>query len=315
MPPLIEPAMQTILARARLAPPVDYRSMQMGEGRKTFDRLAAYWNEGRAEVHEMRSVELRGAAGPMKARLYRPAAGVLPLILFVHGGGWTFGNIDTHDGLMRSIANESGCAVLGIDYRLAPEHPFPAPMDDVLAALSFVEQGGLGADVDGSRVALAGDSAGANISLAAMLARRDRREATPRTAALFYGCYEPLSTSESHRAFGGGDYFLTTVNMDWYWSNYLGAGAASPDPTAASARANLAGLPPLYLNAAGLDPLMDDTLLLSRRLAEAGARHRFDHFPGVVHGFMRMGRELPTARTAIAAACQYLREALDHAAL
>lgn len=311
MTPYIDPAMKTILARARLAPPVDYRSMPMGEGRKMFDRLADFWNQGRADVQSVRDVDIRGAAGPMKARLYRPAPGVLPLVLFVHGGGWTFGNIETHDGLMREIANESGCAVLGVDYRLAPEHPFPAPMDDVLAALAFVEQGGLGSEIDGGRIALAGDSAGANISLATMLARRDRRQSSPRTAALFYGCYEPLSTSASHRAFGGGDYLLTTINMDWYWSNYLGAGAASPDPTAASARADLAGLPPLYLNAAGLDPLLDDTLLLSRRLAEAGVRHRFDHFPGVVHGFLRMSRELPPARDAVAAASRYLRDALN----
>lgn len=311
MKPYVDPAMQPILDRARAAPPVDYRSMSMKEARALFDRNAAPWNEGRPEVFSVVEREIPGASAPMRARLYRPAAGRLPLILFVHGGGWTFGDIDSHDGAMRWLALESGCAVLGFDYRLAPEHPFPAPMDDVLSALAFVEAGGLGADIDSSRIALAGDSAGANLSLAAMLARRDRKQAPPRTAALFYGCYEPSSDSESHRAFGGGDFLLSTANMNWYWSNYLGPAAASPDSTAANARADLAGLPPLYLNAAGLDPLLDDTLLLSRRLAEAGVRHRFDHFPGVVHGFLRMSRELPPARDAVAAASRYLRDALN----
>lgn len=310
MKPYIDPAMQPILDRARAAPPVDYRTMSMKDARALFDRNAAPWNEGRPDVFSAAEREVPGAAGPMRARLYRPAMGRLPLILFVHGGGWTFGDIDSHDGTMRWLALESGCAVLGIDYRLAPEHPFPAPMDDILSTLAFVEKGGLGADIDASRIALAGDSAGANLSLAAMLARRDRKLPIPRTAALFYGCYEPLSTSDSHRAFGGGDYLLTTKSMEWYWGNYLGPNAASPDPTAANARADLAGLPPLYLNAAGLDPLCDDTLTMSRRLAAAGVRHRFDHFPGVVHGFLRMTRELPAARDALKAAGAYLREAL-----
>ncbi|WP_342359640.1 alpha/beta hydrolase [Terrarubrum flagellatum] len=310
MTPYIDPAMQPILDAARAAPPVDYRSMTMADARALFDRNAAPWNVGRPDVQTISDLQISAAPQAIPARLYRPASGVLPVIIFVHGGGWTFGNIETHDGAMRWLAIESGCAVLGVDYRLAPEHPFPAPMDDILAALSFVEKGGLGAEIDASRIALAGDSAGANLALATLLARRDRKEKLPRTAALFYGCYEPLATSESHRAFGDGSYLLSTVNMNWYWGNYLGPNAASPDPTAASSRANLAGLPPLYLNAAGLDPLCDDTLTMSRRLAAAGIKHRFDHFPGVVHGFLRMARELPAARDALRAAGQYLQDAL-----
>ncbi|MBN9063503.1 MAG: alpha/beta hydrolase [Rhizobiales bacterium] len=310
MKPFVAPGMQAILDRARAAPPIDYRAMAMDEGRAVFTKVAAYWNEGRPDVADVSDLSIPGEAGAIPARLYRPAAGVLPLLLFVHGGGWTFGSIETHDGMMRSLAVACGCAVLGVDYRLAPEHPFPAPMNDVLAALAFVEKGGLGAGVDSSRVALAGDSAGANLSLAALLALRDRGGTLPRTAALFYGCYEPGGESPSHRAFGGGDYMLTTANMAWYWGNFLGPNSASPDPTAANARADLAGLPPLYLNAAGLDPLLDDTLLMSRRLAEAGIGHRFDYCPGVAHGFMRMTRELPAARAAIEAAAAYLRAAL-----
>lgn len=310
MTPYIDPAMQPILERARAAPPFDYRTMTMADARALFDRNAAPWNAGRPDIRTVRDLRIPAAPQAIAARLYQPRAGVLPLIVFVHGGGWTFGSVETHDNTMRWLALESGCAVLGIDYRLAPEHPFPAPMDDVLSALAFVEAGGLGTEIDGSRLALAGDSAGANLALAALLARRDRGETLPRTAALFYGCYEPLATSETHRAFGDGSFLLSTVIMNWYWSNYLGPNAASPDPIAASSRANLAGLPPLYLSAAGLDPLCDDTLDMSRRLAASGIKHRFDYFPGVVHGFLRMAQELPAARDALRAAGHYLKETL-----
>jgi acetyl esterase len=231
----------------------------------------------------------------------------LPVIVYLHGGGWTFGSIDTHDGVMRCLALESGCAVLGVDYRLAPEHPFPAPLDDALAALAHVEAGGLGAGCDRARVALAGDSAGATIALGALIARRDAGGSLPVTAALFYGCYAPVFDTPSHLANGDGAYLLRTEMMRWYWANYLGARAPQQAPAAcAPLVADLSGLPPLYLNAAGLDPLLDDTTLIAARLAAAGVRLRLDVFAGVVHGFLRFARDLPAAREALAAAGAWL---------
>ena len=307
----VDPAMQPILERLRAGPAVDYRSMPMSKARALFEELATPWNEDQPAPAHVDDLSIPGADCTMRARLYRDANDRPPVILFAHGGGWTFGSIDSHDGTMRRLAIESGCAVLGFDYRLAPEHPFPAPLNDALAALEFVERGGLGRSVDETRIALAGDSAGANLALGAMLARRDRGEPLPRTAALFYGCYEPQSTSASHRVFGDGSYLLSTINMDWYWANFLGPALRNPHPIAAPRAASLAGLPPLYLNAAGLDPLLDDTLDLCRKLANAGVQYRFDHWPGVVHGFMRMSRELPAARAAIVAAANFLRAALS----
>ncbi len=115
---------------------------------------------------ESRDLAIPGPAGPIRARLHRPTTEAgLPVILFIHGGGWTFGSIDTHDGTMRSLATASGTAVLGIDYRLSPDTAFPGPLDDVMAALAFIEAGGLGDVCDPSRIAVAGDSAGANLAL------------------------------------------------------------------------------------------------------------------------------------------------------
>ena len=132
----------------------------------------------------------------MRARLYLPVEGpIVSPILYIHGGGWTFGSIDTHDGTMRNLAEAAQRPVLGIDYRLAPEHPFPAPLDDVLTAIAFVETGGLGTPISAHDMAIAGDSAGANLALAALLARRDRRLPQLASAALFYGCYAPDFTT------------------------------------------------------------------------------------------------------------------------
>ncbi|MBL8588051.1 MAG: alpha/beta hydrolase [Methylobacteriaceae bacterium] len=296
----VDPQMRRILAALLAAPAVDLQALPMAQARATFETQQAPWR-WRARPIETRDLDVPGAAGPMRARLYLPRPGApAPLVLYAHGGGWTFGSIDTHDTIIAGLAIDSGAAVLGVDYRLAPEHPFPAPVDDLLAALGFVEAGGLGREVDPARIALAGDSAGANIALGALIARREAGGALPRTAALYYGCYAPIFDTQSHRDCGEG-YLLRSEMMRWYWRNFLGPHQESaPPPAAAPLVADLTGLPPLYLNAAGLDPLLDDTMMIAARLASAGVRHRLDVYPGVVHGFLRLARDLPAARTAIA---------------
>jgi acetyl esterase len=307
-----DPHMEPILKRMRAAPAVDYRAMPMADARKVFEDLARPWTEPKLPIARVTELTVPAPAGPMRGRLYHPAPGMtLPLIVFAHGGGWTFGSIDTHDVSMRHLAHHSGCAVLGFDYRLAPEHPFPAGMDDALAAIAHAESGALGADVNAGAIALAGDSAGANIALAALLTRQKSRGATIRTAALFYGCYAPIFDTDSHKNCGDGSFGLGTENMRWYWRNYLGSEPETTSSLAAPLRADLAGLPPLYLNCAGLDPLRDDTLLMCQRLADAGVRYRLDAFPGVVHGFLRMTRELPAAVEASRAAGKFLSDVLN----
>jgi acetyl esterase len=283
----------------------------VADARVLADAATIPWSEG-APAIPAQNLAIKSGDHVLRARLYRPdVQGTLPVIVFVHGGGWTFGSIDTHDGTMRNLAVESGCAVLGVDYRLAPEHPFPAPLEDVIETVSFVERGGLGADFSRSALAIAGDSAGANLALAALIARRDAGETQLAAAALFYGCYEPDFTTASHAAFGGGDYLLNSERMRWYWGNFLGAQRDDTRSLAAPSRSDLSGLPPLYLSAAGLDPLRDDTLMLATRLAEAGAPFRCDHFPGIVHGCLRMTRELDAAGRMIVAGGRYVAHHLN----
>ncbi|HVY00229.1 MAG TPA: alpha/beta hydrolase fold domain-containing protein [Pseudorhodoplanes sp.] len=306
-----DPQMETILKRMRAAPVADYRAMSIEKARALFEELAAPWCEPKLPVASVRDLSVPGTAGALRARLYHPQPGQpRPVIVFAHGGGWTFGSVDTHDGTMRHLAHHSGCAVLGMDYRLAPENPFPAGLSDFLASIEFVAGGGLGAEVNAASMALAGDSAGANIALAALLTLRPQGPRI-RTAALFYGCYAPIFDTGSNRNCGDGSFGLSTEIMRWYWRNYLGRESETTTSYAAPLRADLAGLPPLYLNCAGLDPLRDDTLLLCNRLADAGVPFRLDTIPGVVHGFLRMTKELPAANEAIRAAGQFLSGALN----
>ena len=310
-PPVVSPATAAILERARGIPAVDYPSIPLPEGREAFIRPNEPRNQPVPPIAHVRALAVPGAGGIMRGRLYRASADpTQPLILFVHGGGWTFGNVDTHDRCMRLFAIESGAAVLGIDYRLAPEHPFPAALDDTLATLDWLVRDGAAEGLEPTRIALAGDSAGANIALATLIALRDRRRWSPVAAALFYGCYAPLPDTNSHRRFGDGAFLLTTERMKWYWRNYLGALDVTSNTLATPLRANLHGLPRLFLNAAGLDPLLDDTLLLAMRLAHAGTACELDIVPGVVHGFLQQTHEEPAAMAALRRAARHLAAAL-----
>ncbi|MGN6097821.1 MAG: alpha/beta hydrolase [Bosea sp. (in: a-proteobacteria)] len=309
MSAFVHPQMARILAGFAAAPGVDFKTLPIAEARASADAASIAWNDGAPEI-AARETAVRVDGASLRGRLYHPKPGTtLPVIVYVHGGGWTFGSVDTHDGTMRTLAAASGFAVFGFDYRLAPEHPYPIPLDDTLGAIAFALAGALGPDVDTRRWALAGDSAGATLALAALIQRRDAGLALPAAAALFYGCYAPDFETGSHARFGEG-YLLTTANMRWYWRNYLGAALDAPPPLAAPLHADLAGLPPLYLAAGGLDPLADDTLRLADRLAAAGGAFRHDHVPGVVHGCLRMSRELAPAQAMIDAAAAYITERL-----
>jgi len=308
-PLVIDPETAEILAAARANPPPDYQAIPLAEGRKKFNELTRVWNDPLPALAVVRDLTLPGPAGPLKARFYAPRAGArLPIELYLHGGGWTFGGLDSHDRAVRLIAQDAGIAVLSLDYRLSPETPFPGARDDALAALRFIASGALGNDVDAGRVAVGGDSAGANLALCTMIGARDGAAPLPRTATLIYGCFAPVFDTPSNLRYGR-DFLLTTERMRWFWKNYLG----DADPAkggGAPLNDRLAGLPPLYLNAAGLDPLLDDSILMAGKLAAAGVPYRLDVHPGVVHGFMQQTSKVPRARAALAAIVDHLKRTL-----
>ncbi len=250
------------------------------------------------------------AAGSIAARLYRPlapSASRPPVLVYLHGGGWVLGSLDSHEGLCRRLANAAGCAVLSVDYRLAPEHPFPAALEDTIAATRWIAGAAAGFGLDGERLAVGGDSAGANLALVAALDARDN--GGPRLAyqLLFYPVTDLVAISESYRLFGEG-HLLTQNAMAWFAELYLGESGKREDWRVSPLRASsLAGLPPAYVLTASHDPLRDEGEALARRLAEEGVAATLVRAPGQVHGFLPMDRLVSAAVTSVEAAARYLR--------
>jgi acetyl esterase/lipase len=283
--------------------PVEVARTQMEERNQAL-------NQDPPKLASVTDLEMPGPGGPIRLRHYRPStAATLPLVIYFHGGGFVLGSLDTHDRLMRLLALDSGAALIGVDYRLAPEHPLPAGLDDCVAAVGWIRSAARRLGIDPERVVLAGDSAGANLALASLLDLRDAGQAPCQGAALLYGCYWRRLDTASHAKFGDGSWRLGTAEMRWFWDLYLGD-RGSPDLRGEPIHADLAGLPPLFVTAAALDPLGDDTVELGRRLDAAGVAHRLEIYPGVVHGFMQMTERSSAARAAVRDAGEAIREML-----
>ncbi len=296
MPHRIDPEIAAARkAQAAAATPFDITKGPIAEARMLANAAAMFFNDGTPEVARVETFDIPGPAGPMRARSFAPSDASPGAVLYLHGGGWCMCNVDTHDALMRRLALESGLEVIGVDFRLAPEHPFPAPLDDALAAFRCLR-----ARYD--RIGIAGDSAGANLALGVALSERD---AGPCASALFYGCFAPIFDTPSHAANGDGRYGLTTARMAWYWQQFLGG---SDDPRATPLHGDFAGLGPHFLGLADLDCIADDTRMLAERMRAAGVDATLVEWPGAVHGFMQMGRHVALARAAIAQAGAFLKE-------
>jgi acetyl esterase len=245
-------------------------------------------------------------------RIYRPRSLVGPagVLVYFHGGGFNAGSVDSHHGTERELADGAGCVAVSVEYRLAPENPYPAPLDDCVAALHWVaaHAGEIGADP--SRIAIGGDSAGGN--LAAAVALRNRDEGGPQLALqlLVYPVIDVACATPSMTSNGTG-YMLTADSMRWMWSNYLDAGAGAQDPYACpSAASDLTGLPPAYVVTAEFDPLRDEGEAYAAALEAAGVPTELVRYDGQLHGFFSMHALAPQAKVATEAACAALRQAL-----
>jgi len=266
----------------------------------------------RPEPPEIAHVEDRLIPGPdceVPVRLYRPGEGIRPGIVFIHGGGWAICNLDTHDWTCRQLANATGAVVVSVDYRLAPEHCFPAALDDAYAgtAWTYAEADLIG--IDHHRLAVVGDSAGGNLAAAVTLMARDREGPPLRFQVLVYPVTNCAFDTVSYQENGTG-YFLTKSSMEWYWRAYLGENGDRTNPYAAPLQAaDLSSLPPALVITAEFDPLRDEGEAYGRRLEEAGVPTKIRRYDGMFHGFFSMGALLPAAQEAEAEAAAALRAA------
>ena len=273
-----------MLARRRLPPPETLTPAEARQGRR---RLAAVYAGKPTPVGAVADLELDGAVS-LRARHYAPAeqGGPHPLLVYYHGGGFTYGDLETHDGVCRILCRHAGAHVLAIDYRLAPEHPFPAAVEDARAALHWACANAARLGADPRRIGVGGDSAGGNLAtVVARLAARDEGP-PPVLQLLIYPATDFTKRRRSRELFGEG-FLLTNSEMDWFETNYLGPGRAhAADPRASPLLADdLSGLAPALVITAAFDPLRDEGEEYAQALHEAGTRVTLRRFPGFIHAF------------------------------
>jgi len=251
-----------------------------------------------------------GPAGEIPVRVYTPeGAGPFPLIVYFHGGGYVVGDLDTQDGIARALGFGAGAVLMSVDYRLAPEHPFPAGPDDCWAATRWAAANAAELNADPERLAVAGDSAGANMAAGVCLRARDAGAPAIRAQLMFYGsCNYPSEPTPSAIEFAGGP-LLTGDDVAYFWELYLrDPDSEQHDPLASPARAaDHRGLPPAWMGTAEVDPSRDDGEAYVARLARAGVPTELVRYAGMVHGFVSWVGILPMAQTAIEDACAFVR--------
>jgi acetyl esterase len=298
----LDPHVQLVRAAARRAGMPGLCEPTVEAGRRRYAREALAARPAPLAVGRVADLQVDGADGPLRARWYVPAGGSDRLLVYFHGGGFVVGDLDTHDEPCRWLCREARTQVLSVAYRLAPEHPFPAAVEDAVAAVGWALANATGLGADPARVAVGGDSAGGNL---ATVATRLLAGAGARLAGqlLIYPAVDTRAKRPSHALFGDGGFFLTTRDRGAFSRHYLrGTTVSLDDPRLAPLRApSLAGMPPALVVTAGFDILRDDGEAYAKALRRAGTRAETLRFPSLVHGFLHMTHVSPGAARALRA--------------
>lgn len=315
----IAPDARDLIQAYRESGEISFQDVPLATARENYLRGCEANGLPRADCAVVRDHEVPVPGATLRVREYRrDASGKPPAVLFMHGGGWVIGNLDTHDAICRTLARESGAAVYAVDYRLAPEHPFPTPLDDCAAALRWLVDHAASLDVDVSRLGLAGDSAGGN--LAAVLANTQvllPRACIVRAQVLFYPVTDLRGETASYQRIVAG-FPLTANSMHWFRDHYLRPGTSLDDARFPSLFSPLLSplLAPrpsnasLFLLSCGLDPLADEGVAYAARAIAAGARVEHQHLPAHAHGIITSAGRIDTGRVMLIRAAAFLRETL-----
>jgi len=295
-------------------PPV--HTLSPAQARRSYHERRVLTQPEPLPVDQVQELQAPGPAGPIALRLYRPAGsapagtGPLPALVYFHGGGWVVGDLDTHDTLCRELANRAECAVVAVDYRLAPEHRFPAAVDDCVCATRWVRCNAAALRLDAGRIAVGGDSAGGNLAAVAALVLRDAAGPALAYQLLIYPATDMRRLAPSHTTNASG-YLLTRESITYYHDHYIVEAAADLDWRASPLlHPDLSRLPPALVLTAGFDPLRDEGLQYAQRLSEAGNRATSVCFERQIHGFITMGRVIDEANSAVALCAVDLRRTL-----
>ena len=301
----LEPAFETLLQQLAEAGGPALIDVSPPEAREMYRAM-----QGLLPNPDIRQVEDTDADG-VPIRIYRNSEAPGPCILYFHGGGWVIGDLDTHDSVCRQLVNATGYTLIAVHYRLAPEHPFPAAIDDCYAALCWVQKNAESLAVDGSRIALAGDSAGGNLAATVSLKARNEGTGGVRFQLLIYPVTD-FNFDTSSYADNAEGYLLTADAMRWFWNHYIGHDESlGSDPLASPLRAaDLSGLPPAMVMTAEYDPLRDEGEAYAERLRQAGVETRLQRYDGLIHGFFGQTDLSQGASEAMSDAAAALKHAL-----
>jgi acetyl esterase len=281
----------------------------LSEVRAAQDRIGAFLGLDSVRLQSERDVMLPGPHGDVPCRLYYPEGIVSPpCLVYMHGGGFMQGSLNSWDHFLRDLVRQSRVAVMSVDYRLSPEYKFPVAFDETLGMVRLMAKSGADQGIDPKRLAIGGDSAGANLALAAALAMRDAGETALSFQLLIYGVYSAELESPSWQQFGRGA-GLSQNQFRWILETYLENPQQAEDWRVAPILADLKGLPPAHLIVGSLDPLLDDSNNLHAKLKEAGVPANLTVYQGINHGFIRYGRLIRTARNAVADCAAALKTA------
>jgi acetyl esterase len=304
----LHPQTQALLDELAKAGAFDLTTLPPDAVREVYRQMSAARSE--VPVGAVADRTIPGPHGPIPIRVYTPGSASGAAIVYYHGGGWVIGGIDTHDPTCRALANAAGTTVVSVDYRLAPEHKYPAAAEDCYAALRWIAEYGRELGVDPSRLAVAGDSAGGNLAAVTALLARERRGPALRFQLLIYPVTDHRFDTASYRDNAEG-FMLTTKQMQWFWNHYLERSDQGDEPSASPMRAkDLAGLPPALVITAEYDPLRDEGEAYALRLREASVPAELMRYAGQIHGFFAMFEALDDGRKAIDYAGAALRRAL-----
>jgi len=305
MPAQLDPDAAAVYKAFQDAGRPAYEDLSADEARAYYLAARVVSNPDPRELASVQSIAIPGPVGDIPARVYTPKAlrqdnGLSPALVFFHGGGWVIGNLDTHDVVCRAIADEGQLIVVSVDYRLAPEHKFPAAVEDAIAATQWIADNARKLGIDAEQLSVGGDSAGGNLSAVVTIHARDHGGPMLAGQVLIYPATDFAMNHPSHHE-PETSVLLTHSVIRWFRDHYLTGAHDEKDWRASPARVEtLAGLPPAFVMTAGADPLRDEGDEYARRLADAGVPVTHRTYPGQFHGFFTMGKVLQQANVAVA---------------